>query len=177
MARAPFQVIVLPYVMPASGEPSYAVLRRRKLPTMWQAVSGGGEDEESISEAAARELFEESGIRNVLRWLPLDARAAVPACAFSGVAHWPANVLVVPEHAFGAQVASTELQLSDEQSEVAWLPFIEAHQRLVWDSNRVALWELHCRIMQLRPSQLADPAMAKHLAAAIREGAVTSRSE
>jgi dATP pyrophosphohydrolase len=160
MARAPFQVIVFLFVRRPEGEPLYAIFQRRDCPTMWQAVSGGGEDSETPLEAAVRETMEETGITGVDTWIRLDSQASVPASAFSGTDHWPSDVFVVPEYAFGLAVPDTTVQMSPEHREHAWLPFREAQQRLTWDSNKVALWELHCRVRGLSPKQTANPALA-----------------
>ena len=60
--------------------------------------------------------------------------------------HWPDDLFVVPEYAFGLFVSDGTVPLSDEHIEVAWLPFCESHERLTWDSNKVALWELEQRL-------------------------------
>jgi dATP pyrophosphohydrolase len=158
MARAPFQVIVIPFLKPSSGEPRYCVFRRRTH-LMWQAISGGGEDFETPLEAAMRETLEESGIAAQDGWVSLQSRASVPVSVFPGIEHWPDDLFVVPEYAFGLAVADTNVELSTEHSECAWLPFHEAHRRLTWHSNRVALWELHCRVQGLPPRQTTDPAL------------------
>ena len=159
MARAPFQVIVIPFLKPASGEPRYGIFKRRTH-EMWQAISGGGEDVETPLEAAIRETLEESGIAARDGWVHLQSRGSVPVSVFSRTSHWPRDLFVVPEYSFGLAVADTNVELSSEHSECAWLPFHEAHQRLTWDSNRVALWELHCRVQNLPPRETADPALA-----------------
>lgn len=48
--RAPFQVLVFPYQM-VNNEPCYLIARRSDN-GIWQAISGGGEGNESIREAA-----------------------------------------------------------------------------------------------------------------------------
>ena len=93
-----------------------------------------------------RETFEETGIVAGDALLSLDSRASIPVAAFADTAHWPKNLFVVPEYAFGLLVSDTTVRLSDEHVEVAWLPFREAHERLTWDSNKVALWELEQRL-------------------------------
>jgi dihydroneopterin triphosphate diphosphatase len=160
MARAPFQVIAFPFIKAPGSEPLYAILRRSELRTMWQAISGGGEGAETPHDAAVRETFEEAGITAVDGWIHLDARASIPASAFSQTSHWPADLFVVPEYAFGVGVPDTTLRLSAEHCEYAWLPFHEAHRRLSWDSNRVALWELHCRVRGLSAKDMADPSLS-----------------
>lgn len=145
MARAPFQVIVIPFICTKPDERLYAAFRRAKH-DMWQAISGGGEDAETPAQAAVRETFEETGIVAGDALIALDSRASIPAAIFSGTAHWPKDLFVVPEYAFGLSVTTTTVRLSDEHLEVAWLPFREAHERFTWDSNKVALWELDQRL-------------------------------
>lgn len=158
MARAPFQVIVIPFVRTPSHEPRYGVFKRRTH-ELWQVISGGGEDFETPLEAASRETLEETGITGRDGWVCLQSRASIPASVFSGTDHWPGDLFVVPEYAFGLALADTSVVLSAEHSVCAWLPFHDAHQRLTWDSNRVALWELHCRIQGLPPRRTANPAV------------------
>lgn len=174
MARAPFQVIVIPFLKAPSSEPRYAIFKRRTH-EMWQAISGGGEDGETPLEAADRETLEETGICGRDGWVYLQSRASIPVSAFSGTDHWPRDLFVVPEYAFGVAVADTNVELSPEHSECAWLPFREAHQRLTWDSNRVALWELHCRVQSLSPRETADPALTQ-LAVAAQQLAATDKA-
>jgi dATP pyrophosphohydrolase len=160
MARAPFQVIVIPFWKASSGELLYGIFKRRTH-DMWQAISGGGEDLETPLEAAIRETREETGMAGQDGWVCLQSRASIPASVFSGTEHWPDDLFVVPEYAFGLAVADRNVELSTEHSECAWLPFHEAHRRLTWDSNRVALWELHCRVQGLPPRQTANPALTR----------------
>jgi dATP pyrophosphohydrolase len=173
MARAPFQVIVIPFLKAASSEPRYGIFKRRTH-EMWQAISGGGEDIETPLEAAIRETLEETGVAGRNGWVCLQSRASVPASAFSGTDHWPRDLFVVPEYAFGLAVSDTNVELSAEHSECAWLPFHKAHQRLTWDSNRVALWELHCRIQGLPPRETADPALVHRAGTAQRSSVLGS---
>ena len=145
MARAPFQVIVLLFTSKNVDERLYAVFRRAKH-DMWQAISGGGEDSETPVQAAVRETLEETGIVAGDALLSLDSRASIPVAVFADTAHWPNDLFVVPEYAFGLFVSDATVRLSDEHVEVAWLPFRQAHERLTWDSNKVALWELEQRL-------------------------------
>ena len=83
MARAPFQVIVIPFVRAPSLEASYGIFKRRTH-DMWQAISGGGEDFEAPLEAAIREVLEETGITGRDGWVCLQSRASIPTSVFSG---------------------------------------------------------------------------------------------
>jgi dATP pyrophosphohydrolase len=144
MSRAPFQILVLPYRRTAAGM-EVAVLHRADYDA-WQFVSGGGEAGETVEIAARREAREEAAIPAGADYLALDAKAMIPACWFSAWAVWPEAVLVVPEHAFAVDVGDRALELSEEHDEVRWLHYDEAVALLRFDSNRVALWELHERL-------------------------------
>jgi dATP pyrophosphohydrolase len=144
MARAPFQVLVLPYRRIGAGM-EVAVLHRSDYDA-WQFVSGGGERGETAEAAARREAREEAGIAAGLDFRALDAQAMIPACWFSAWPTWPEGVLVVPEHAFAVDVGDRALVLSGEHDDLRWLRYDDAVAQLSFDSNRVALWELHERL-------------------------------
>ena len=144
MARANFQVLVLLFCR--GTETEYGVLHRADMDA-WQFVAGGGEDDETPAQAARRELWEETGLR-AERLFALDTCCSVPADCFKPEdrARWGKDCYVVQEHAFAAEVPEKALSLSREHTECAWLPYEEAKNRLRYDSNRTALWELRERI-------------------------------
>jgi dATP pyrophosphohydrolase len=155
MGRAPFNVLVFPHRLETGSGLRYAVFHRRDLPGCWQGIAGGGEEGEQPIETARREAHEEAGIPTTdpsLRWTALDSVASVPASAFGAGKLWEPNVYVVAEHSFGVEVRDSELTLSSEHVDYAWLSFPEALSRLTFDSNRVALWELHLRLTGIQPS-------------------------
>lgn len=136
----PFQVLVIPYVWKAD-EPAYCLLRRSDF-GYFQGVAGGGEISETPLKAAKRELIEEIQPRKILSVFPLKAMCSVPAYHFSH-RNWPETDLVITEHSFGAELENTEIVLSSEHSEGQWLSYAEASEKLKWDSNKTALWELN----------------------------------
>jgi dATP pyrophosphohydrolase len=143
MARAPFQVLVLPYRLTPGGI-EYAVFRRSDG-DYWQFVAGGGEDEETPLEAARREAFEEAGLPPDSEFLALDTRNTVPVvgiCSFQ----WGPDVLVVPEHCFGVCADNRDLSICREHTEYRWVDYDAAIDLLHWDSNKNALWELGHRL-------------------------------
>ena len=142
--RAPFQILVIPYRRTPDGL-RYCVLHRADL-DQWQFIAGGGEDQETPLEAARREVWEESGARPE-EILPLQSIASIPACIFAArhTAAWPRDMYVVPEYAFAFEVKE-EIRLSREHTEALWLSYEDARERLHWDSNRTALYELSCRL-------------------------------
>ncbi len=146
MARARYQVLVIPYYI-EGGAARFCVFRRRDV-GVWQFIAGGGESEDSsILESAKREAFEEAGISVTEDYFKLDTCCSIPACCFKdGETMWGRDCLVIPEYAFAVRVESTSLRVSPEHTESAWLTYEDAHAVLQWDSNRTALWELNRRI-------------------------------
>jgi dATP pyrophosphohydrolase len=139
--RAPFQVLVIPWRRRAAIE--VAVFHRTDY-SIWQFVSGGGEDGETPLDAAKREGFEEAGIPRDAPYLALDSMASIPACWFPAWATWPAHVLVIPEYSFAVEIEHVER--SDEHTDVRWCSIDDAMRLLEFDSNRHAMWELGERI-------------------------------
>lgn len=136
--RLPYQVIVIPYRMRDTLE--YCVLKRMNHP-MRQWVSGGGEDLETSYEAAVRELFEETGVKND-ELIRLESLTYIPSHWFKRVEPNYPDVLVVPEYSFGVH-ADQEIVLSEEHDKYDWMTYEEAVKVLTWDSNKTALYELN----------------------------------
>ncbi|MFC2095811.1 NUDIX pyrophosphatase [Candidatus Bipolaricaulota bacterium] len=139
--REPHQVLVLPYRRTPS-EVKVAVFRRAGT-SMWQFVSGGGEDGESPVEAAQREMREELNLDVDGQLRQLDSMATIPKNVFEDVPCWDDDVWVIPEHCFAVDVHDATLVLSIEHDELRWVTVDQACKLLTWDSNRTALWELN----------------------------------
>ena len=142
--RAPFQILAIPYRV-VEGTPSYCVFHRSDH-DQWQFIAGGGEDLETPAEAAVREIFEEGGV-SAAKVLPLTSMCYIRADIFPKrhLYGWPEDMYVLPEYAFGFACVE-EIKLSHEHTECVWLSFEDAYAKLQWDSNRTALYELHCRL-------------------------------
>jgi dATP pyrophosphohydrolase len=113
---------------------------------MWQPITGGGEDGESTLETAVRETDEECGHRCAPeKFIPLKSQAMIPANEFPG-GNWGPEVTEIPEHAFGVELYSMEIKLSDEHTAYLWLPLEKARARVYWPSNAQAMLELHERL-------------------------------
>jgi len=145
MARAPFQILVFPFLKTNGNTIKYAVFQRRDLPGSWQAIAGGGEDNETPEEAARRELYEESGIEISGDLIKLDSMAMIPVVHICGF-QWGPDVLTIPEYCFAVEVLNRNIKISGEHTEFEWLNYTEAAKRLTWDSNKNALWELNYRL-------------------------------
>jgi dihydroneopterin triphosphate diphosphatase len=143
MARAPYQVPVIPYRF-QSGELLVAVFSRSNG-NVWQFIAGGGEDREDPLSAAKREAHEEAGIRDG-SWLALDSKTSIPRSHFKGAEHWPSDIFVIPEHSFAVAVEGDVFTISWEHDQYKWVPALVAPRILTFDSNRVALWELTERL-------------------------------
>ena len=145
MPRAAFQVLVIPYRIDANGQPRYLLFKRSDL-DVWQWIAGGGENQESPEQTARHEAREEAGILETARLIRLDSVASIPAIYFADRHLWGTDVYVIPEYSFGVEVENEEVCLSGEHNECVWLDYETARNRLEWDSNKTALWELHSRL-------------------------------
>ena len=77
MARAPFQCLILPYII-EDEVIKYGVFKRSDH-GFWQFISGGGEDNETPLEAAHRECFEEAEIPTDIPIYQMDSTCSIPA--------------------------------------------------------------------------------------------------
>ena len=145
MARAPFQVLIFPYINDEQGLIEYAIFRRSDG-DYWQAIAGGGEEGETPEQAARREIQEEAGILRNSNVTSLDSKAFVPVIGVTGEYTWGDDVFVIPEYTFGVRIEYRQLKLSKEHKEYKWVGYEEAMTLLKWDSNKNALWELNERI-------------------------------
>ena len=145
--RAPFQILAIPYRI-INGSLEYCAFHRADC-DQWQFIAGGGEESETPWDAAKREVLEEGGVYSE-QWIALDSIAYMPATVISEKhrRHWSRDIYVIPEYAFGFACAS-EIKLSHEHTEYVWLSYGQAMQRMKWDSNRTALYELNCRVQEL----------------------------
>jgi dATP pyrophosphohydrolase len=144
MARAPYQVLIFPYIKNKQGFIEYAIFRRSDG-NYWQGIAGGGEEGETPEEAARREIKEEAGIVKNYDIISLDSKTSVPVIGVTGEYIWGDDVFVIPEYTFGVRVEHQQLKLSKEHKEYKWVGYEEAMTMLKWDSNKNALWELNER--------------------------------
>jgi len=150
MPRAPYQVLVFPYWFAPDGTLEYCLLKRADT-GYWQGVAGGGEDNESPAEAAQRETFEETGIRENFSIFSLSVINAIPVTEFPDSRCWGDNRFVIPEYCFGIRVNEKTIRLSNEHTEFGWFVYPVAQDQLRYDGNKVALWELDRKARGLGP--------------------------
>lgn len=142
--RAPFQILAIPYRI-IDNTPFFCAFRRTDS-EYWQFVAGGGENDETPIEAAKREIFEESGVK-IDDIMQLTCIAYVPSEVIDEYhrQHWDKDIYVIPEYAFAFKCDSEPI-ITHEHTEYRWLPYDEARKLLKWDSNKVAMYELNCRL-------------------------------
>ena len=147
MARAKYQVLVIPYVQTTDGV-LYCIFKRSDMDNCWQFVAGGGEEEDVTPLVSAkREAFEEAAIPFDARFTQLETTSSISTEHFPKARQiWGESILVVPEYCFAAQLTNKNICLSSEHTRFAWVDYDTAMQRLQYDSNKVALWELDNKI-------------------------------
>ena len=150
MPRAPFNVLVYPYIKTNETGFEYALLRRSDH-GFWHGVAGGGEDNETPLEAARRETHEEAGIPTDSLFIQLDTIAPVPVTEFSDSRIWGKNIYVIPQYCFGVLVNDRRIVLSHEHTGYRWLKYQEARDLVKFDDNKTALWELDRKLRGLGP--------------------------
>jgi dATP pyrophosphohydrolase len=138
-------VLVFPYLKAGAGRFEYALLKRSDA-GYWQAIAGGGEDDETPLQAARREAAEEAGIPADSEFLQLDAVESVPVTEFEDSYLWGDDVYVIPQYCFGVLAERREIVLSREHTECRWLTYDGARNLIRYDGEKTALWELDRRL-------------------------------
>ena len=148
MARAPFQCLIIPFMI-ENDTPKFAIFKRADH-GIWQFISGGGEDEETPLEAAKRECFEEANIPLTTELYKLDSICSIPVEIYCEEyrKNWDKNYFVITEYTFAFKLTEDIIKISNEHSEFKWVSYEEAITLLKYDSNRTALTELRARIKQ-----------------------------
>jgi len=141
--RSPYQILVIPFCR-QKDKVLYALFKREDM-KVWQGIAGGGEEGESPIETAKREANEEACISLKSKMVQLTSVASIPVIAISGFL-WGDDTLVIPEYSFGVEVDKQDIKLSKEHLKCQWFSFDDATEKLNWDSNKTALWELNHRI-------------------------------
>ncbi|MGZ9583764.1 NUDIX hydrolase [Paenibacillus marinisediminis] len=148
MARSPFQILVFPYIKKNDSDEYLFAIFRRSREGYWQGIAGGGEEGESILEAAKREAYEEAGILNINKYIELNSSSMHSVIDVVGSFLWGPDIYVIPEYCFGVELEVQDIFLSNEHKEFMWVTYEEAREMLKWDSNKTALWELNQRLLR-----------------------------
>ncbi len=142
MIRLPIQVLVFPYYFDSNSF-KYCLFKREDL-KVWQGIAGGVEAGETIEFAAKREAREEAGITRG-KIIALDTVCSIPSIAINKD-FLDKNILIVKEHSFGIETINKDINISDEHLQYKWFAYNDAEEKLFWDSNKTALWELNYRL-------------------------------
>jgi dATP pyrophosphohydrolase len=153
MARAPFQILVLPFRVVGTDAFEYALFKRSDEP-YWQGIAGGGEDAETPLAAAKREAFEEAHIPLSTPFFALLTMSMIPVFHFKARQLWSHDRYVIPNFCYAADCSAITFALSDEHTEYNWMHYDDGYNALRWDDNKTALWELQER---LRNNDLPSP--------------------
>ncbi|MFA7157277.1 MAG: NUDIX domain-containing protein [Bacilli bacterium] len=148
MPRAKYQVLVIPYCM-ENEQIKYCLFHRSDM-DVWQFIAGGGEEEDdTILTSAKREAYEEASICFDNDYMKLDSVCSIPANCFKDAKTlWGKDCYVIPEYCFGVRLDKKEISISSEHTEYEWSDYQSAVKKLKYDSNKTALWELHCRLKE-----------------------------
>ena len=145
--KQPVSVLVLIH----SADKQVLLLERCGFADGWQSVTGSREQQESLPEIAAREVWEETGIvcaeHTLCDWHLSNRYEIFPRWRD----RYPAGVTHNTEHVFGLCVPrDIAVTLSgDEHTRWQWLPWAEAAMRVFSPSNAAAI--------RLLPSRHAEP--------------------
>lgn len=143
--RKPIQVLIFLYRKNNNNKYEYCIFQRSKT-QIWQAISGGVEDDETLIETVKREVLEETSIE-VNDIFELSSVSSIPVVNVTGEFSWGNDVYVVTEHSFGVFTDNSDIKLSSEHKQYEWFTFDEAYNKLTFDSNKTALWELNQRLI------------------------------
>ncbi len=147
MSRRPESVLVLVYTRPGvyTRQGQVLLLQRADSPTFWQSVTGGLEAGELPSDAASRELLEETGLHATLDDKMVDHQSST-LFEISGVwrKRYAAEHTHNREHLFSVQLdAEVSVQLDyGEHLASVWLPASEALERATSPTNKQAIKQI-----------------------------------
>ncbi len=141
--RQPHQILAFPFKKDENGNYLYGIFCRAGEHERWQGIAGGVEDNETFLEACQREAYEEAGITYNAPVIPLKSICTIPVLFVTKTFLWGKDIYLIYEHAFGIDATNENIKLSQEHTKMEWLSYEEAMNKLTWDSNKNALWELN----------------------------------
>lgn len=136
-SKQPLSVLVVIH----TAELEVLLLERAAHPGFWQSVTGSREGDETLTETARREVFEETGIAptagTLSNWHIANTFTIFPAWR----QRYPEGVNENVEHVFGLRLPDRVAiaPAPDEHRDWQWLPWPEAAARCFSWSNRDAI--------------------------------------
>lgn len=126
------------------------LLERADRPGFWQSVTGSRDDDEPMSQTAARETLEETGLHaeqfKLSDWHYQNVYEIYPVWRH----RYAPGVTRNTEHVFGLELPDIQpVKISPrEHLNFVWLPWQEAAQKVFSPSNRAAIMQLPQRLAQ-----------------------------
>ena len=127
--------------------PRYLLIRRcgKYLPGTWQMISGGIENGETATQAALREIQEETGL------IPYALYSADAVETF----YMQSNDKITLVPVFVAFVEDKNVSLSPKEHDAyEWLAFEEAKNKLIWSEQRRVISQIHESCVLKKPNEL-----------------------
>lgn len=124
------------------------LLERADHPGYWQSVTGSRDDDELLSQTAAREVFEETGLVaerfKLVDWHYQNVYEIYPVWRH----RYQPGVTQNTEHVYGLELPDVQpVQISPrEHLAYVWLPWQEAAEKCFSPSNRAAIMQLPERV-------------------------------
>ena len=141
--RIPIQVLIYP-VRKTNEKWEYLMLKRVKnRGGFWQGVTGAPENEETFSEGALRELYEETAY-NPSNLIKTDISYIIPM-EDRWIDIYPVGTKEIPEYLFIAKIDETGPPKIDpiEHNDWKWCSYEEAMELLSLEDNKRALDFVH----------------------------------
>jgi dATP pyrophosphohydrolase len=141
--RIPIQVLVYPVRKTPNGWEYLMLKRLISRGSVWQGVTGAPEGNETISEGAKRELFEETGYKS-FTLIKTDISYIIPMQdKWKDI--YPEDTKEIPEYLFIAKLNEPGPPQIDliEQDRWKWCKYEEAMDLLTWEDNKSALEFVH----------------------------------
>ena len=137
--RIPIQVLIYP-VRKTNEKWEYLMLKRvNNRGGFWQGVTGAPENDETLSEGAIRELYEETAYRP-LNLIKTDISYIIPM-EDRWIDIYPEGTKEIPEYLFIAQIDGSDPPKIDpiEHNDWKWCSYGEAMELLSLEDNKKAL--------------------------------------